>query len=293
MEPLAFHGQLSHIALRVADVDASAEFYADAVGLSWHTGAEPGAARLGWGLGHHALDLLPADDDGAPRLDHFGLEVPDTGELKALVHRARAAGVDVVARAASGDHAEAYEVLDPEGRVIEVHGRVDRAGEFTADPSRRPSRLQHITLATRSVPELLAFYVDVLGLRVSDRMGTTFAWLRCGAEHHTIAMVQADDPSLLDHFSFDLSRWDDFKSWPDRLSTLDIPLSWGPGRHGPGNNVFLMFDDPDGNHVELSAEMELFHDRVARYERTWVQHPLTTNLWGIGPSWRSAARAEA
>lgn len=287
MEPLAFHGQLSHIALRVADVDASAEFYADAVGLSWHAGAEPGAARLGWGMGHHALDLLPVEDGGPPRLEHFGLEVPDEGELMALLERVRAAGVAI------GERGDAYVVRDPEGRVIELHGRVDRSGEFTADPSRRPSRLQHITFAARSVPELLVFYRDVLGMRVSDRMGEAFAWLRCGAEHHTIAMVEEDSPSLLDHFSFDLSRWDDFKTWPDRLRTLDIPLSWGPGRHGPGNNVFLMFDDPDGNHVELSAEMELYHDRVARYERVWDQHPLTTNLWGIGPSWRSAARAEA
>jgi catechol 2,3-dioxygenase len=289
MEPLLWRGQLSHIALRCTDVPETSRFYRDTLGLSEHRPATDGAARLGWGQGQHALDLLP----GRPALDHFGLEVPDPRELEALLSRLADAGIPVQHVAADGDHPEVHVAVDPEGRTVELHGRVDRSAEFGADPSRRPSRLQHITLATESVPALLGFYAEVLGMRVSDRMGDVFAWLRCGAEHHTIAIVESRSDTKLDHFSFDLSRWDDFASWGDRLSALDVPLTWGPGRHGPGNNLFVMFDDPDGNHIELSAEMELYHDRIARYERAWRQHPLTTNLWGIGPSWRSSARVEA
>ncbi len=60
-----------------------------------------------------------------------------------------------------------------------------------------------------------------------------------------------------------------------------MPLIWGPGRHGPGNNLFVMFDDPEGNHVELSAEMERFYDDRAEYRpRTWAVGPRTVNLWG-------------
>ncbi len=284
MKPLEWHGQLSHIALRCADVERSAQFYTDAVGLTAHAGGDPAGARLGWGTGQHVLDLLP----GTPGLDHWGLEIPDAAELERLVTRVRDAGVEVSYRAPAGDEPEAHLICDPEGRRIELHGRVDRSGEFQADPARRPSRLQHITFATASVPDLTAFYADVLGMRVSDRMGETFAWLRCSAEHHTAAMVQGPSTTMLDHYSFDLSRWDDFASWSDRLSALGIPLSWGPGRHGPGNNLFLMFDDPDGNHIELSAEMELYHDDIAEYRRTWVEDVRTTNLWGIPPSWRTS-----
>ena len=44
----------------------------------------------------------------------------------------------------------------------------------------------------------------------------------------------------------------------------------GTGRHGPGNNLFLFFDDLDGNHIELSAEMERFFDDSADYApRIW------------------------
>ena len=30
---------------------------------------------------------------------------------------------------------------------------------------------------------------------------------------------------------------------------------WGPGRHGPGGNVFCYFIDPAGNVIEYTAEL--------------------------------------
>jgi hypothetical protein len=73
------------------------------------------------------------------------------------------------------------------------------------------------------------------------------------------------------------------------LARRDVPLTWGPGRHGPGNNLFVMFDDPDGRHVELSCEMERFWDDLADYAeppRRWGRTQRTVNLWGPVPPWR-------
>ena len=33
-------------------------------------------------------------------------------------------------------------------------------------------------------------------------------------------------------------------------------IEWGPGRHGPGNNVFCYFLGPEDMPVELTAEMQ-------------------------------------
>lgn len=282
MEPLQWRGQLSHIGLKCTDRARATRFYTDVVGLTVHKQGEH-VARLGWGTGHHVLDLL----EGETALDHYALEVARPEELKRLVARIQRSGVEVGMTPSSRGHPEAYVITDPDGRIVELHGRVDRGGEHVAGPGRRPIRLQHITLATPSVSALTDFYVDVLGLRVSDRMGEGFTWLRCGAEHHTIAMVEHQSETQLDHFSFDVSGWGDFLAWADRLSRLGVPLSWGPGRHGPGNNLFLMFDDPEGNHVELSAEMESYFDERARYtHRHWAEAVSSVNLWGIAPAWR-------
>jgi hypothetical protein len=52
---------------------------------------------------------------------------------------------------------------------------------------------------------------------------------------------------------------------------------WGPGRHGPGNNLFAFIEDPDGNWIEVSAELEVVCDREIR---DWPQAERTLNLWG-------------
>ena len=70
----------------------------------------------------------------------------------------------------------------------------------------------------------------------------------------------------------------DIRDWADRMGKLGIALWWGPGRHGPGNNLFFMVEDPDGYKVEFSAELELIPKEVPY--RTWPHEQRTLNLWG-------------
>jgi hypothetical protein len=122
-------------------------------------------------------------------------------------------------------------------------------------------------------------------------MGGVFTWLRSDRAHHTVAIVAAAERRL-DHYSYDVDGWADFKTWCDELAARDVRVTWGPGRHGPGNNLFIMFSDPAGFRVELSAEMERFWDDRARYEpRDWTPAPETVNLWGPAPSWRDEVTA--
>jgi catechol 2,3-dioxygenase-like lactoylglutathione lyase family enzyme len=276
---------LSHVALGAADVDVTRRFYTDHVGL-----APTAPQRLGLGLGAHVLELRPGGG-----LDHFALELPDQGALDALVARLADAGVATEAVAASDDHPAAVAFVDPDGHRVELHARIDRSGEGLGGGSgRKPVRLHHITLSTGDVPALVAFYVDVLGFAVSDRMGERFAWLRCNREHHTVAIVEGA-PGGLDHYCFEVLDWDDLKRWCDELAAGDVLVSWGPGRHGPGNNLFIMFDDPDGVHIELSCEMERFWDGITTYPaaREWAPELRTVNLWGPAPEWRKPLEREA
>jgi catechol 2,3-dioxygenase-like lactoylglutathione lyase family enzyme len=269
-----WQGQLSTVGLGCPDLEAMRRFYEDALGLSLHGERPDGTLLLGWGSGDPILELSA----GEPGLVDFGIEVPNARELEALLAALDRAGVP-----ADGDGF----TRDPEGRSLRLHGRIDRSGEHTSDPGRRPIRMQHITFATTQMDELLDFYAGTLGFRISDRVESHFVWLRCGREHHTIAMVAGEGPRGLDHYSYDVDGWPDYKIWCDRLSVLGIPVRWGPGRHGPGNNLFIMFDDPSGVHVELSAELELFwDDRAEIVPRRWEQTDRTVNLWGPGPDWR-------
>jgi catechol 2,3-dioxygenase-like lactoylglutathione lyase family enzyme len=276
---------LSHVALRTPSPDRTVRFYNEVVGLSTHERTDGGRIRLGWGRGHHALELGP----GAQGLDHFALEVPEPRELDRLQRRLEDAGVEVGYEQPEGDHPEVLAFHDPDGNRVELHGRVDRTGERLSGTGRRPTRIHHVTLSSSSIAELESFYCSVLGFRVSDRMGEVFTWLRCSREHHTVAIVAADEPGL-DHYAFEVPDWSAFQQWCDELGRQNVPVSWGPGRHGPGNNLFIMFDDVDGVHVELSSDMERYWDELAEYvPRQWSATTRTVNLWGPAPDWRRPA----
>ena len=281
---------VSHLGLRVPDVPGTADFYGRTLGLLVHDELPAGGLRLGWGAGHHVLDLLP----GERALDHYAFEVRDGNGVAGIRERLERAGHDVGdVDAAHLDAAVGEPVgvatTDPDGNRVQFHSPVHRQGEGAGDSSRRPVKYQHITLGTADVVPMAAFFTDVVGFRISDQLHDgRFAWLRSDRDHHTLAVVDVGERGNIDHYSFDLAEWEDFKVWCDTLTEQDVRVTWGPGRHGPGNNLFVFFDDPAGNHVELSAEMEKFHDDRATYvPRRWEAGPTTVNLWGGQlPSWR-------
>ena len=143
-----------------------------------------------------------------------------------------------------------------------------------------PARLQHFVCATQRLPEMLEFYRG-LGMVESDRVleGETLSavFLRSDPEHHSFAAFRAPE-SRPDHHCYETNGWLDIRDWADRMGELRIPLWWGPGRHGPGNNLFFMIEDPDGHKVEFSAELELMPKDMPH--RTWPHEQRTLNLWG-------------
>ena len=126
-----------------------------------------------------------------------------------------------------------------------------------------------------------SFYRDKLGARESDRVleGEDIAavFLRSDPEHHSFATFRAP-ASRPDHHCYETGGWMDIRDWGDRMASLRVPMWWGPGRHGPGNNLFFMVEDPDGHKVEFSAELERMTQEAAF--RTWPHEERTLNLWG-------------
>lgn len=271
------NAHLSRIALGAADPTAMQRFYEENLGLSVSGSTQGDVINLGLGAGDPLLELSTGSG-----MRSFALEVADPDEMAAVVARLQAAGT-----ALSQNDDGSISFRDPDDHQLELHGRIDRCGEGGGDPGRKPVRLHHVTVSTADVPSLAGFYVETLGFAISDRMGDQFMWLRCNREHHTVAIVEGE-PGGLDHYCFEIASWDDLKTWCDQLATRGVEIAWGPGRHGPGNNIFIMFDDPAGFHIELSCEMERFWDDRVEYgePRNWDHRAETINLWGPLPTWR-------
>ncbi|HWP35804.1 MAG TPA: VOC family protein, partial [Thermodesulfobacteriota bacterium] len=210
--------------------------------------------------------------------------VDGAGELARLKARLEAAGVPLAPSPSPLFGPEAFAVDDPDGTRL-VFGL---AAEGREAPPRSPAlsgRLQHVVVATPRCEALSRFYTDRLGFVVSDRVyrddrTLTACFLRSDHEHHSLALFQAD-AYRLDHHCYETAGWTAIRDWADRFAAQGVPLDWGPGRHGPGNNLFIFVRDPDGNWIELSAELEVVApDRPAG---RWRHEERTLNLWGRAP----------
>ncbi|MEO7242067.1 MAG: VOC family protein [Variovorax sp.] len=191
--------------------------------------------------------------------------------------------------------AGAFAVTDPDGNVIAFgvakpeqaiadagQAQLERSGDASAEPSPAPARLQHFAVRSRDPAKLLPFYCDVLGFVVSDRVfdGDDFlraCFLRTDVEHHALAIFHAPEQRH-DHMSFETSDWTALRDWADRCGRVGEKIVWGVGRHGPGDDVFFMVRDPDGNLAEISCELEVC--QPGRQAGRWPHEERTLNLWG-------------
>lgn len=278
---------MSCISLKTPHPEQLARFYRRVLGMSQEPGSSDDAVRLGWGAGHHAVELVR----GEHGLAYFAFEIVDDDARADLKQRLAAAGVEVAPGHGATSLPDEIAVRDPDGNLVKFHGEVDRSAERSF--GLRPDRIQHLAIATPDVDRLLKFYVDVVGFRLSDVMGNNdFVWLRSDHYHHSLALVRRQGLQGLDHYSFDIAGWSEFKTWCDHLARHEISVLWGPGRHGPGNNLFIMFRDSDGYLVEFSAEMELYWDDVThQVPRNWQNVGRAVSLWGPWPDFRQEKKA--
>ncbi|UPM44333.1 VOC family protein [Halocatena salina] len=177
--------------------------------------------------------------------------------------------------------------------------------------------LDHVAIKVRDLEASIEFYRDVLNMAVSDRIGEAVAFLRTPAvaeqsQHHELNLTQMSDEELaaladrdeleLDlheferdlpedgppmlpttgpiyHIAFEVPDFEAIGNAAEKLNARDHPIYRGPGRHGPGNNIFLYFPDPDGNPIELTAEMEKAPEAGGKPAKRWPRTPETWNVW--------------
>ena len=207
-----------------------------------------------------------------------GYAVAEPGRLAALKTRLVQHGVVLEPTPLDFFEDDAVTFRDPDGNRMSFGRPIHRS----ATAESLPARLQHLVLASTDAERMTRFYTDVVGLRLSDRVldqqhALRTSFMRTDDEHHSFAVFRAP-AARLDHFSLETDRWDDIRDWADHFARTEVPIFWGPGRHGPGNNLFIMVNDPDGNAIEFSAEIT--HHPYPMPPGEWPHAPRTINLWG-------------
>lgn len=159
--------------------------------------------------------------------------------------------------------------------------------------------LGHVGLYVTNLDESLAFYRDLLGLRVTDLIESrriAFLSSRPHEEHHELVLCQGRSVPrrqfLLQQISFRCPTLQDVLDYHGILKSHSVPIQYTVSH---GNAVGAYFYDPDGNVCEVywptglaarqgflqgldfsqSPErlMELVREYVARYGETGYRDP--------------------
>ena len=144
----------------------------------------------------------------------------------------------------------------------------------------KPIQLTHAVINSLDVEASERFAVEKLGFKVSDRTGH-MRFLRCNRKHHCVAYAKAQIASL-NHIAFEMRDLDAVMRGITRLREAGYESVWGPGRHGPGNNVFGYFIAPYGGVIEYTAEVsEVGDDYRVGAPEDWKWPPGRMDHWGL------------
>ena len=143
----------------------------------------------------------------------------------------------------------------------------------TQRPPREPAkveRLGHLVLQTTRYLETLNWYLEHLGMIVSDFLyfdgqrerGPAMSFIRCDrastpTDHHTLAIALGPANRYV-HSAYQVPDLDSLAAGGEHLRERGYRRSWGIGRHIQGSQIFDYWRDPDGFLVEHFTDGDLF-----------------------------------
>ncbi len=116
-------------------------------------------------------------------------------------------------------------------------------------PSRseiQPKKLSHFNLASRNWEETSKFYIDLLGMKISDWIKDVGVFMRCAPEYHSLVFTRAKE-NKVNHCMYEVEGYDMLMRAVEIMRERGVPIVYGPGRHGPGCALYLYCQDSEGN----------------------------------------------
>ena len=266
--------RLGHVGLVVPDVDGYADFLVAALGARVVARDDAGEVQLALNRRHHQIRLRPGAASGC---DGVGFDVSDRAALDALRRRVLDAGLEI-----TSDEPDGLSLKVPEGPTVELCVGVGIASPEAGPSIPRIRKLGHVTIGSPDPAAVERVFVDVLGFRISDRFPGVLAWARCNRDHHSVGFAPAEAPGL-HHIAYEIESFAHYELFADRLVALGTRLVWGPGRHGPGNNLFAYFADPAGNLIEIFCDLIQIENEHDYVPRDWTDLQEVGNAWGPLP----------
>ena len=282
--------RLGYLVFEVSDLAAWESFAVDGLGLMVGERESGGALllRMDEQAQRFRLEPGPADD-----LLYAGFELDSESELEALAEKLSSAGFAVSTcseqEANSRRVGRLLRTEDPNGVGIELFLAPSQADTpFASDqvPSgfvTGEQGLGHIVVNARDAKASEHFYMELLGMRLSDRIDMEVApdftietsFFHANARHHTLAFAQIELPKKMHHFMIEAREMDAVGRGYDRVRDAGIRIMSALGRHTNDQMFSFYARTPSRFEVEFGwgrIEIDDSTWEVARYDRG--------SLWG-------------
>ncbi|WP_321803401.1 VOC family protein [Burkholderia sp. BCC1988] len=226
--------------------------------------------------------------EGDPHDHVVGFELCTIDELDRAVAQLSGAGIDVqsgTAEECEQRHVEAFvNFRDPSGNSIDLVVRPHHSGRRYF-PARDAgiTGFSHVGLCTTNAARDEKFWTDILGARVSDRIGDA-PLLRIDEVHHKVALFPAARCGV-QHINHQVASIDDvMRAWY-LLKSRGVRIVFGPGRHPTSGAVFLYFEGPDGMVYEYSSGVRHITaaDEPLYQPRQFPKASSSYCMWGAVP----------
>jgi catechol 2,3-dioxygenase len=267
--------QLAHVEILTPVPEESLRFYVDVLGMEVTETQGQSVFLRGWGeFFHHSIQLTEGPDAG---IGHVGWRTFDQASLDRAVERLEASGQAIGWKDDTPGHGPAFRYTAPYGQQThEVFWEVDRyqpPAALAPTIPNRPQRyvprgaavrsLDHVTVTSPEILKDVAWYGDTLGHRFTEYIVAedapvelcVFAMTTTVHLAHDMAIVldHSGVPGRVNHVAFWVDQRDELLRVSEVFLDQDVPIEFGPGRHGMGEQDYLYVREPSGLRIELNA----------------------------------------
>jgi 2,3-dihydroxybiphenyl 1,2-dioxygenase len=286
---------LGYVGIRTADLDQWATYATRFLGMQL---VERREGRLSLRMDDRKQRVI-VDTDTWEGLSFYGWEVADSGALAALAARLEQAEVNVVhGSRALADERRVRDLIvfsDPVGNRLEAfHG-----AESTGEPFRPgrsisgfrtgPLGMGHAVLTAERIDEVLPFYTDLLGFRLSDYFVRPFKayFFHLNPRHHSLAFIESGKNGI-HHLMVELCYLDDVGQAYDLALRQPETIGTTLGRHTNDQITSFYSWSPSKFLVEYGWGGRSIDPA------TWKPHERADgpSLWGHDRTWLSAEGRE-
>lgn len=127
-------------------------------------------------------------------------------------------------------------------------------------------RLSHVVIHVNDMDTMVAFYQDVMGMTITHERRDQMVFLTSDPEYedHEIGLFSGRDgaanSNVLNHYCWRVATVEEVRAFYKRFVELGVPIDecvtyaypWGSE-----STISCYFQDPEGNHLEIQAFVDL------------------------------------